>query len=81
LDVDIWKSRKRKAQIAADFVQTGLRSHILLAACGAEEIAREALEPMFRGYFTTELIKLLEATSPDTLKYSVILLKMGRIPR
>ena len=60
------------------FIQTRLQSHILLAACRAEEMAREA---MYRGHFTTELIKLLEATSPDTLKYSDILAKMGRIPK
>jgi hypothetical protein len=80
LDASIWKFGRRKAQTAAGFLQTGLQSHILLAACGARETAGEALEPMFRGHFTTQLIKLLEATSPETLNYNNILENMGRIP-
>jgi hypothetical protein len=79
LDTNIWKFGRRKAQVAAGFVQTGLQSHILLAACGAGESARETLEPTFRGHFSTELIKLLEATPPETLKYTDILAQMGQI--
>jgi len=81
LDTDIWESGGRAAQIAAGCLQTGLQSHILLAACGVKESAREALEPIFRGYFTTALIKLLEATSPEILKYGDILGKMDKIPK
>ena len=43
-----------------------LESHVLVAACGESELAREAYG---RGAFTTEFLKLLRRFPIDALRY------------
>ncbi|KIJ36101.1 hypothetical protein M422DRAFT_261648 [Sphaerobolus stellatus SS14] len=54
----------------------GAKSHVLLAACGRQETAREKGG---RGYFTKALLKLLEAVGPENLTYASVLEKIGPI--
>jgi len=53
----------------------GRSSHVLLAACGSSERARE--ESNGRGAFTTRLLQLLREVSPDELRYRDIPRKIG----
>ncbi|KAF8150569.1 caspase domain-containing protein [Crassisporium funariophilum] len=68
LDEDIWlpTSLGRGTQPAKGFARTGLCSHVLLAACSAEELARENSG---QGQFTAALIKLFKITPPHQLTY------------
>jgi hypothetical protein len=55
-----------------------LRSHIVLSACGVSECARERGG---HGVFSTALLKLLDTTSPEKLRYCDILANIEPIPK
>ncbi|KDR69751.1 hypothetical protein GALMADRAFT_160255 [Galerina marginata CBS 339.88] len=55
---------------------TGLSSHILLAACSAKELAREANG---RGQFTQSLENALKSVSPDQITYVQLLDRLQNI--
>ncbi|KAH7921890.1 hypothetical protein BV22DRAFT_1131900 [Leucogyrophana mollusca] len=61
LDQDIWGAveakNDRAIAPATGFAQSGLLSHVLLAACGADELAREENK---QGVFTSALIEALK---------------------
>jgi len=76
LDQPLLSSTKGASQISKGFLTSGLRSHILLAACGEKEFAAESKS---RGHFTRALLTLLETLPVDTLMYSDILRCMDRI--
>ncbi|KAF8970602.1 hypothetical protein BDZ97DRAFT_1790076 [Flammula alnicola] len=59
------------------YLYYGLRSHILISACGSDETARERYG---RGKFTTAFIKLLRTIPLDKLRYSDILTYIDVIP-
>jgi hypothetical protein len=76
LDKDIWGGI-RGTSIAAGFLKSGLRSHVLLAACGADE---EAKEENGRGYFTKRLLDTLEAVGADKVTYADLIQRIPSIP-
>ncbi|KIM78106.1 hypothetical protein PILCRDRAFT_603652 [Piloderma croceum F 1598] len=77
LDRNIWQ-RKTSAgsKIAAGFVQKGLKSHVLLAACSALQKAREDERG---GYFTSAFLALAQKEGVDKLVYSDVLYRMDQI--
>ena len=80
LDQKVWSDGggSRATEIAPGFARTGLRSHVLLAACGAMETARETGG---RGVFTKALLTLLRRDGVEKLRYSDVLKRMDAIPR
>lgn len=65
IDIDIW-SRYRYTGIPDRFMYSGIRSHVLLAACRAEETARD-------GYFTKALIEALRLVGSVKTTYTDII--------
>ena len=84
LDRDVWKDfessngSERGTVVNASFTHSGLRSHVLLAACDAEE---SALERKSRGLFTQGLLRVLMAIGIDKLTYADLLQQMPHLPR
>ncbi|KIM41811.1 hypothetical protein M413DRAFT_138461 [Hebeloma cylindrosporum] len=72
-DRAIWA---RSARLDAAQSRRGLESHMLISACKSSE---DAIEYKGRGKFSTALLKLLESTSPDKLRYRDILANMESI--
>ena len=81
LDREIWSNPQRKLArgltIPSDFQYHGLRSHILLSACGAKEIARE---DQGMGVFTAALLKLLSEISTHNVTYARLLQLLPSLP-
>ena len=83
LDRDIWidfessKISGRGTEVNAGFTHGGLRSHVLLAACGSEE---SAIERNGRGLFTQRLLDALMTFEIDKLTYAGLLQRMPRLP-
>jgi hypothetical protein len=82
LDRDVWidyessKASERGTEVNASFTHGGLRSHVLLAACGSEE---SAMEKMSRGLFTQRLLDTLTTYEIDKLTYANLLQRMPRL--
>ncbi|KAJ2922355.1 hypothetical protein H1R20_g14729, partial [Candolleomyces eurysporus] len=65
---------------AKGFAMKDMNSHVLLAACGAGELALEDKGPeKAHGRFTAALLELLRAVAPDQITYADVLSKMRRI--
>ncbi|KAA1472263.1 hypothetical protein DENSPDRAFT_881116 [Dentipellis sp. KUC8613] len=79
LDRDIWSdsSNDRAAQIASGFAHAGLRSHVLLAACSAEETAKEEKQ---RGIFTKALLEALRKYGADKVTYKDLAQRIPLLP-
>jgi hypothetical protein len=77
LDQDIWFG-KRATTIASGFQRSGLGSHVLLAACGAEEAAKEEEG---RGNFTKGLLDTLVAFGADEMTYVDLIQRMPCLPQ
>jgi hypothetical protein len=79
LDKYIWDNRsgERSTAIPPGFLQSGLRSHVLLAACGAKEKAKEE---QGRGVFTRAILDVLNTVSADTVTYTELLRRMHALP-
>jgi hypothetical protein len=78
LDSDIWQGEgSRGASIAPGFAQSGLLSHVLLAACGAKELS---LEENKRGVFTSAFLTTLRTVGADKVTYRDILRRMPALP-
>lgn len=73
LDKPIWAGSRGMAT-APGFQKSGLLSHVLLSACGAEENAKEF---QGRGYFTKSLLDTLEVVGADKVTYAELI---RRIP-
>ena len=67
----------RGTEVNAGFTHGGLRSHVLLAACGSEE---SAIELGSRGLFTQRLLEALTTFEIDKLTYAGLLQRMPRLP-
>jgi Caspase domain len=67
LDIDIWKNA------LVGFQHHGLRSHVLLAACGAKELA---FEQEGRGAFTSALLELLRTICAQNITYANLLQRL-----
>jgi hypothetical protein len=63
--------------VAPGFLRSGLNSHVLLAACGAKEKAREE---MGRGVFTKAFLEVLTNIGADKITYSDLLERMPALP-
>jgi hypothetical protein len=86
LDKEIWGPVKKNPEqnsnldtsrgphIPPRYLKRGLRSYVLLSACGEEEYARETSTG---GFFTTHLLDTLEAVDADTVTYAELI---HRIP-
>ena len=83
LDRDVWinfeslKVSERGTEVNAGFTHGGLRSHVLLAACGSEE---SAIEQKSRGVFTQKLLDALTTFEIEKLTYAGLLQRMPRLP-
>jgi Caspase domain len=79
LDVDIWSNtqfEKSGVAIAPGFLHHGLKSHILLAACGRNELA---YEEQGNGVFTNALLKLLSTIGAQNVTYANLLQRLPRL--
>lgn len=76
IDRDI-TSGSRETSIPSGFLYHGLKSHVLLAACGAEENAKEENG---RGYFTEALIKTLGVVDTDKVTYTDLINQIPNLP-
>ena len=79
LDQGIWcgSANDRKAKITSGFLRRGMQSHVLLAACGAHELA---LEDQGRGVFTQALLFLLTGVGADKIRYRDVLEMIYDLP-
>ncbi|KAH6909145.1 caspase domain-containing protein [Coprinopsis sp. MPI-PUGE-AT-0042] len=68
----------RGVKVAKGFAHRGIRSHVLLAACSANELAREDAN-VGRGRFTVALLKLLRTTGVEQLVYADVLCRIDPI--
>ena len=83
LDKGIWgnaQHENRGVEIAPGFLHHGLRSHVLLAACGAKELARERPGVMHEahsnGLFTAALLKTLGTVGAQNITYTNLLMRL-----
>ncbi|KAI0030187.1 caspase domain-containing protein [Vararia minispora EC-137] len=79
LDKNIWGAVPcdRALSIAAGFAHTGSKSHVLLAACGDGETAKEHRG---RGLFTTVLLDALNSLSTDKTTYLDLMKRVMDLP-
>ena len=81
LDQEVWNdlepSKERGTDVDASSTHRGLRSHVLLAACGSEE---SAIERGSRGLFTQKLLDTLRNSEVDKLTYADLLQRMPALP-
>ncbi|KAH9924781.1 uncharacterized protein B0H18DRAFT_1104924 [Fomitopsis serialis] len=78
LDQDILRrtpGAARAVQIPKGFLSNGLRSHVLLAACGAWELAFEDPKTS-RGIFTEALLEAIRANGVEKLSYHEVLYRI-----
>jgi len=78
LDQEIWGVlvASRSANIAPGFLHSGLRSHVLLAACGANELA---MEVDGRGFFTQALLEVLTTVGAERITYAGLLRRIRKL--
>ncbi|KIM25362.1 hypothetical protein M408DRAFT_26347 [Serendipita vermifera MAFF 305830] len=74
LDSDIWGGQ-RGTTIEPKFLKSGLSSHVLLAACGSQETAKENLNRT-GGVFTTALLDTLVSVGVDKLTYTELIQRL-----
>ena len=83
LDRHLWigfessKGLERGTDVNADYTHRGLKSHVLLAACGSEE---SAIERKGRGLFTQGLLDTLRTSEIDKLTYARLLQRIPLLP-
>ncbi|KAJ2915864.1 hypothetical protein MD484_g4548, partial [Candolleomyces efflorescens] len=80
LDADEAESSARGMGFAEGFAVEGITSHVLLAACSANERAledRNSAEP--HGRFTAALLRLFKEVPPDQMTYVDVLTRISRI--
>ncbi|TFK52883.1 hypothetical protein OE88DRAFT_1656533 [Heliocybe sulcata] len=79
LDKKIWAaaSQGRAGDLASGFLRSGMRSHVLLAACGSGEKARERNG---RGVFTTALLDVLVSRTSSQMTYTQLVDSLPSLP-
>ncbi|KDQ52438.1 hypothetical protein JAAARDRAFT_73132 [Jaapia argillacea MUCL 33604] len=77
LDQRICGTDARGSVTLPEFRHTGLSSHMLLAACGADETAGEINQ---RGVFSKALLKLLQSVGVEKLTYRDVLTSIDAMP-
>ena len=70
-------SRDRASSIPAAYEKTGLRSHVLLAACMRGQCA---VEMQGHGAFTAALLSLLRQECYDRLTYQDVIMQLPELP-
>lgn len=86
LDLDIVKHHHnfvdlgagRDINVPTGFLQRDVRSHVLLAACGAEE---RAWETHGHGAFTTAFIQTLIMAGVDKVTYTGFMRRLPSLPK
>jgi len=63
--------------MAAGFSYAGLQSHVLLSACGADELAREEAG---RGVFTSALLDILYQIDTKCVTYKGLIRRISHLP-
>ncbi|PVF91863.1 hypothetical protein CPB86DRAFT_820144 [Serendipita vermifera] len=76
LDEDIWSSSSRAVNMSG-FLRKGLRSHVLLAACGAREKASECQQ---KGVFTPALLSTLGSVDVGKITYEGLINRLPCLP-
>jgi hypothetical protein len=81
LDRDIWQGlhNDRATKIASGFLQSGLRSHVLLAACGADETAKED-RTLMRGDFTKAFLETIRTVGAEKITYTDLMQRIPQLP-
>ncbi|KZV65120.1 hypothetical protein PENSPDRAFT_756783 [Peniophora sp. CONT] len=79
LDEDIWGNvpQDRSTTVLSGYFFSGMRSHVLLAACRESEHAREG---SLQGMFTTVLLEALRGVAMDKLTYRDLMQRIRTIP-
>jgi hypothetical protein len=81
LDQDIWQHvevPEGRATVPAGFAYSALNSHVLLAACGAKELAREEKGG---GVFTSAMLHVLKSIGAEKLTYKDMLERIPILPK
>ncbi|PVF99196.1 hypothetical protein CPB86DRAFT_783999 [Serendipita vermifera] len=71
-------SNTRGAKVPSGFLRTGLSSHIILTACGANEVTTE--DDTGRGFFTRALLKALSKVDVNKVTYNDLVRNIPRLP-
>lgn len=82
VDKELWSHGTRSRNIPNSFSGKFHASHVLLAACGRDQVAYERPK-VKQGVFTYSLMKVLNASNNDinTLTYTSLMHKMEMPPR
>ena len=75
----IWDSSARGLVVEPKFANSGLQSHVVLAACSPEESAYEDRATR-EGRFTSALLRLLTKSGTDTMTYSDLIRRLDILP-
>lgn len=78
LDDDILGTDNRSSIIAKGFSHRDMRSHVLLAACGSDELSYETNA---RGDYTTALLSVLKASGASKLTYKGCMHRFPSLPK
>jgi hypothetical protein len=68
----------RSLFLGGKFLHGGIRSHVLLAACGEEQ---SALEKAGSGVFTTALLSLWKTCGIEDHTYAEIIMSLGNLAK
>ena len=80
IDKELWSHGTRGGNIADGFCAKLNASHVLLAACGRDEFARE--HPVTKqGIFTASLIKAFKENDINALSYTSLIHKLQMPPK
>ena len=74
------EENSRSINTAIGFLERNLRSHVLLAACGSEELAYENTR-LRRGAFTTAFVQTLIDAGVDKLTYTGFMDRLPNLPK
>ena len=77
LDEHIWAHHVENQSPAKGFLNSGLGSHVLLAACGAKEEARDSAQG---GAFTSALLQTLETVGHNKVTYTELIHRLPSLP-
>ncbi|KAF8809408.1 hypothetical protein BYT27DRAFT_7187712 [Phlegmacium glaucopus] len=78
-DQELWSHGTRSGNISDGFYGKFNASHVLLAACGRDQLAHE--HPKIKhGFFTSSLMKVLGGNDINTLTYTSLMHKMKMPP-
>ncbi|PPQ68613.1 hypothetical protein CVT24_005431 [Panaeolus cyanescens] len=78
-DRKFWTHASRGGGVAEGFQGRNQNSHVMLAACGRDQFARESVKTR-RGLFTFALLKALESEDISTLTYTSLMHKLRMPP-